>query len=182
VIPLPRAARGRAGRGLGFSVAINQPLLNSSQDHLADRVRVSQYIWVPEPQDLEALASQPFRSPLVVVALGMLAAIDLDNEACVEANEIRDIWAEWILPPEVRPGEPMAAKPVPKRPLCFRHHPSKLPGEVVGFRAYGHAATTYQTPLSRSAPRCARERGLSALGGRDVALRRLDPAAPPRHI
>jgi hypothetical protein len=70
-------------------------------DDVEDGVDVRNYIYVPEPEHLEATSPQICRTCLVVDdLLGVLSAIDLDDQGPLKANEIDDI----------RPNRPLPAK------------------------------------------------------------------------
>ena len=61
---------------------------------------------IGEPKHSIALGLQPPRTLLIVVLLlGMLGTVNLDDEPSFEANEIHDVAPQHVLP----------AKPAPKR-------------------------------------------------------------------
>jgi hypothetical protein len=70
-------------------------------DHFQNTVHIGQNIIVPKPQDAVVALLKPSIANPVLVAIGMLAAINLDNNSLVPANEIDDIAANRLLANEL---------------------------------------------------------------------------------
>lgn len=110
VLPLPRVRRG-GGMGWGcFS--------KKARDHLDDRLGGAENLVIPEANDAKSLLSEKPRTlPIAPRLLGMLPAIDLDDELPLQTSEVNDIWADGALaakaiaretpPPHVRPQTPL---------------------------------------------------------------------------
>ena len=59
-------------------------------------------IGVPETQDAKPIGSQEIVSPGVVRrVLGVLAAVEFDNDSGFEADEIADVATDWTLSAEL---------------------------------------------------------------------------------
>src|SRR5262249_62176005 len=78
-------------------------------------------IVVPEPLHEKIVRCQPAISLLVVVRVRVLAAIDFDDDASTEANEIADEWAERDLPSEFEASEAPITQSEPKLALGIGH-------------------------------------------------------------
>ena len=78
-----------------------------------DIVGIPEYIVVPETQDAKSAARQFFVTDAIVFVFGMLTAIDLDNQSCLETSEVSDVSADWYLPTELESIETAVAKARP---------------------------------------------------------------------
>src|SRR3954469_16076358 len=56
----------------------------------------------------------------IVGALGVLAAVELDDELLLEADEVDDVASELLLPAELEAAEAAVAQQAPHPPLGFR--------------------------------------------------------------
>jgi hypothetical protein len=104
---------------------------------------------VPIPKDSEALRSQPVIASFVVSALGfrvVMAAVQLNDQALFQANEIDDVVARRELPAELEVLESAAAKLSPQKRLRFRGKASKFPRAI---RMASQNQPPHPWPLSR---------------------------------
>ena len=70
-----------------------------------DIVRLVQALYVREAQDVEAPVEEKGIAPPVVVDLvAMLAAVDFDDEVCLEAGEVADVGSDAMLAAELEPS------------------------------------------------------------------------------
>jgi hypothetical protein len=93
-------------------------LKNNLQHTLSIRERVV----VPKSQHDKLLAAKPIIPHRIFFSLiGMLAAIQLNNQTVFEANEIDNIGTNRHLPPELVALQPSIPEQIPKRPLGIRH-------------------------------------------------------------
>lgn len=62
----------------------------------------------------------------------MLSAIDLDDEAAVEAHEVDDVGAQRVLPPKPAPRDLTLAQLGPQQTLAVGHLSAKISSALVG--------------------------------------------------
>lgn len=69
--------------------------------------------------------------PLGVVfhLLGMHPTVDLDDQPCLVAVEVRDEPEDHLLAAEVQAKELVAAELLPEHALCVGHSPSQVPSD-----------------------------------------------------
>jgi len=79
-------------------------------DRVRDSARLGQNLVVPEPQQLKALAAQETVTTDIILAVGMLRSVSLDNKAPAQANEIYNIGLDDLLPLELERGETAIAQ------------------------------------------------------------------------
>jgi len=73
---------------------------------------------VPEADDAPSLGFKPSGAPQILrLSPTMLAAIDLDNERSLDANEVRDVGAEGDLPAEAMSVQLFLADALPQPQL-----------------------------------------------------------------
>jgi hypothetical protein len=53
---------------------------------------------IPNPNDAPAVLFEPSGTPFIGLAIGMLAAVDFDNEAMPDGHEIDDVGPDRALP------------------------------------------------------------------------------------
>jgi len=83
-------------------------------DRLDDIVGTEQDVVIPEPQRAKAAGSQRRISmPVVPRLIEMLTAIQLDHDPRLDADEIADINAEGMLPPELEASQLAAVQATP---------------------------------------------------------------------
>ena len=115
--PLPlweRVAPKATGEG---SIAV---LSESCEDVLQDDRRTLQDIIVPVARDLEALRDQDRVSRRVTFARCMLTAVDLNDEASLEANEIENKALKGNLTTKFELCKPSIAEQTPHRRFSVR--------------------------------------------------------------
>jgi len=74
-------------------------------DRREHRVSFLEPIRIPEPKDAETYGLQKRIALRIVVALMVLASIELDHEAPVEAAEVDDVGTDRLLTAELEAGE-----------------------------------------------------------------------------
>ena len=91
-----------------------------SRNPLYDRIGVLQHLVVPEPQDTIPEPLQKLR-PLSVnfTLLGVLAAVDLDDELVRQRAEIHDVGADGLLAPEPHAGDLSCTQSPPQAVFCI---------------------------------------------------------------
>ena len=105
MLPSPLVGEGLGERGS----RLGQRLKDAG--HYA--LRIVQDLVVPEPQDAEALLSQPSITLGIALAGVMLAAIGLDDQLGAKMDEIDDIGAEGLLAAKLLARQAMTAEMAP---------------------------------------------------------------------
>jgi hypothetical protein len=75
-------------------------------DGLQHAVGVQQDLMIPESDDAPALLLQPRRPELIIPALGMLAAIGLNDKPTPDTREVDDVPANRMLATEFEALQP----------------------------------------------------------------------------
>jgi hypothetical protein len=70
------------------------------EDYFPDAFDIAQHLVIPESQHTIAMFSEPSIAHGVASALGMLAAIDLDDKPFLATDEIKDIPSDRLLTDE----------------------------------------------------------------------------------
>jgi len=92
-----------------------------------------EHVGIPEPKDLEPLRPKPLIPrpiPASVRGIGMLPAVEFNDNARLVGNEVDDIWSDGFLTPELHSRDPMCAKVIPQPPFRIGRAPPKRSGEV----------------------------------------------------
>ena len=119
VLPSLRAARGGAPKGAEGSWAsveasVNFLPMQGLVDRFDDIVGTEQDVVIPEPQRAKATGSQRRISmPVMPRLIEMLTAIQLDDDPRLDADEIADIDADGMFPPELEASQLAAAQAAP---------------------------------------------------------------------
>jgi len=91
------------------------------QDHLQHTLGAGQNIVVPEPDDSPAVIFEPSRSPRIVSAVGMLAAVEFNDQTPLDADKIGEKDTNRMLATEFVAAQlPIAHQP-PKAVLGIGH-------------------------------------------------------------
>jgi len=107
---LPSPLRGRGWRASARRVRGRG---QGRLDRRPDTIEILQHIVVPEAKDTKALTLQKFSSTRV--ALGrVLPAVDLDDQALLGAEEVRDVAIDLDLPTELEAVHLAVAENVPE--------------------------------------------------------------------
>lgn len=93
--------------------------------------RVAEDVMVPETQHLPAIRLEPARSALVLGIVSVLAAICLDDQGTLKADEIDDEGADWALAAKFEPRKLPAAQRRPKTLLGFGREGAKSTNALV---------------------------------------------------
>ena len=105
-----------ASEGLFFL----QSSLGFAQDRQAYAVDIRQHFVVPDMDRRKTLPLEMQISDFVAPRPGVLAAIHLDDQPCLEADEVEDVAVERHLAPEFQALQLPAAQRLPKHVLGFR--------------------------------------------------------------
>jgi len=99
----------------------------------AHPIGLGEHLVVPETDNFEALAFQE-RGALGIVrhALGMLRAINLDDQHGIETDEIDDVRPNRFLPPKLPAEERASAQVLPQQRLRFGGVVSHLTAQRLG--------------------------------------------------
>ncbi len=117
------AQPARAGRVRGLQC------LQNGIDHA---IGIGQDLIIPESKHPPALTLQPCRPATVGLTIGMLSAIDLDDEAVGDAGEIEDEWTERMLPPELITFQTPSAQSRPQPTFGIGQGGSQLARLAIG--------------------------------------------------
>lgn len=107
--PLPHCGRGWRSRvagkpGEGLSVS------QRFQNHFDNPFGIGEHVIVPEANDAPTLSFEKGCSALIRNVLGVLAAIDLNDEVMLGASEIGDESADRVLTAESESGQSAIAQ------------------------------------------------------------------------
>jgi hypothetical protein len=89
----------------------------------ADSSAILQHVVVPEPENSPSLPPEIGVS-LLIATVGVLSAIRFDDEFCLKAGEIHDVWWDRMLSPKTAP-EPIVTKFSPQRAFRRGHVPTQ---------------------------------------------------------
>jgi hypothetical protein len=78
-----------------------------------DRRCVSRHVIVPNSDDMPSMSLQPRRTPSVCFAIGMLAAIHLNDQALAYRSEVGDVRPDWPLTTKFVSGQTTVAQRQP---------------------------------------------------------------------
>ena len=138
ILPPPLWGRVRVG-----DVLSKQGVFDARQD----TVDIVEDVVVPESQDAKALAFQPSGAGLVPTLLvRVLSAIQFDDKAFGETDEVDDIVSDRCLPPELTVLNLPASKAPPGPFLSFGEVLSEVSGTA------GIHATSLPRPMAGAAP------------------------------
>jgi hypothetical protein len=99
------------------SLALDRSLttvLQLRKDMPADIVETLQYLVVPETQGAKAIDAEKGVAVDVTGAFAVLPTVDLDDQPCIEADEIKDVAVKRHLSPELGAGELAVAEGTPE--------------------------------------------------------------------
>ena len=119
-LPLPAFA---CGERVGVRGSIRCNLDRSHQLHpyrFQHRVGSQQDIVIPESNHAKAVRCKIGGSGGISVGrIGMLPAIDLDDELCFEAAEVAEVGTNRMLAPKLGPGQLATSQAAPKQPFSI---------------------------------------------------------------
>jgi hypothetical protein len=127
-------------------------------DALENALRIREHVVVPRPQDAPSMGGEEGISPFVSARLGMLAAIDFDDQPRLDGSEVDYVGQDRMLSPEWPSLKTMRAQMCPEPLLGFGHFMMELAGTRL--RAFGdpwHWSSLHEAP-SPTFPRLRRER------------------------
>ena len=130
----PPPLRGRDGEGgndATLSVSVSKPTLPQRlDDHRQHAVHVAQHVVVPEADYPVAAGFEPVGAQRTV--LGMLPAIDLDDQLRLRTEEVDDIGTDRLLATEPGSVDLLAAQMGPQSPFGIGGVGAEMPGERGG--------------------------------------------------
>ncbi len=175
--PLP----GREGLGVGAAEALG----GLRQNMLGGTLRVREHVGVPKSKDPPTFGFQIFRtSPIGCCLFEMLAAVELDPEACLAASEVDDEGRNYQLTGESRS---VTRDQMPNRLLGRRRIVAQFAGASGQFRidAVPHVASVARLATLANPPPTpplqggARRMPTSATGAKADVAKRLSSNSPP---
>jgi hypothetical protein len=86
-----------------------------------DTFQIPQRVVVPELQHLEVILGEPAVAYGIPFGVGMLSAIDFDNQSRCKAEKIRDIGTKRNLTAKFEFGEPAVPQGKPQLAFGARH-------------------------------------------------------------
>jgi hypothetical protein len=111
---------------------------------LPDAVHVAQYLVVPETENAVPLAAHEIVAPRIVRAcVGVLPAIDFDDEHRFQADKVGDVGTDADLAPEFVAVELAETKVLPELTLGVRHVLTKTSCTAVGHDAAAPLIPTF---------------------------------------
>jgi hypothetical protein len=105
--------------------------VQSLENRIQDGVRPSHHVAIPEPENPETSGLQECISVQIFWRpFEMAAAVKLDYDLGLNANEVTDINIDWVLPPELEAVDLPATQPAPKALLGLRLVLAQFAGEM----------------------------------------------------
>jgi hypothetical protein len=120
----PLAGRGR----IASAIRVRGSFRKRGGDHFKNPRRVEQDIVIPESQDAVVTFGKPFVADGVALAVGMLTAVNLDDETAFSANEIDNIGTNRFLPNEFVAAQTARSQSIPQRAFGICRGPTQVPG------------------------------------------------------
>jgi len=117
--------RGTSAPGFRLSVlvfgAIKPAFFERILDSSQYAVEIPQHVGVPNSDDPEPVRFQPRRPPRIsLFILGMLAAIDFDDQSMLQTAEIDNVVADEMLSSKLRAIEALGAEILPEKAFGLR--------------------------------------------------------------
>ena len=129
--PTGEVAEGRRGKA-SVEAPTHLRTMQCLEDSFDDGVGSRQHVTIPETQDPKAGRSQ---DSVTVGSVGrvqdVLAAVDLDDDRCLETDEVADEPAYRVLPTELEAAELAPPKATPEPSLGFGRVVAEVAGIVV---------------------------------------------------
>ena len=134
MIPLPPSG-GRVGERVVKRIFLSAA---ERRTNLVDHsISVSKHVEIPNPKDSVTAHFQVCGSFGVVhfrLIGAVPASVQLDKQVFRSAGEVRYVLADWVLPPELVPLQPVGTQTRPQAPLGVGCVCSELPGSLGGNR------------------------------------------------
>jgi hypothetical protein len=112
------------GDGAAFSLLSALKCLTDKQQH---PFSIAQHVVIPESDNAISASLEPFGADTVVI--GMLTAIDLDDQLSFRAEEIGDVRSDWVLSPETSSVQLLAPQTEPQSLLSIGEIATQFAGE-----------------------------------------------------
>ena len=107
--------RNRGGGGASIETSVHFLAMKCLEDCIQHRLRPMQDIGIPEPQDAKPIGSQEVVSLDVVRRIvGVLAAVEFDDEPGFQTGEVTDVAADGPLPAEAEIAEAIQSQVTPE--------------------------------------------------------------------
>ena len=133
-------------------------------------IEIPQHITVPESDDLESVRFQTRRPRFILLSfLGMLAAIDFDDQPAPKAAEIDDMVANRMLTAKLRAYQTFRAKLLPQEALGLGLFAAEAPDIDTNLFGGAHNAQLYRRVRELMGERSGAEAGKES--GAEVPLR-----------
>jgi hypothetical protein len=97
--------RGRVGEGGSLACSV--------EDRFQHRGPISQNVGIPEAKDPIALRLKPAVAHFILLRIGVLPAIEFNDQPALKTDEIDYVSSNRRLPAKTEPVKPMSAKRVP---------------------------------------------------------------------
>jgi len=110
--------RNRGGGGASIETSVHFLAMKCLEDRIQHRLRPMQDIGIPEPQDAKPIGSQEVVSLDVVRRIvGVLAAVEFNDEPGFHASEVADVRTDGPLPAEAEIAEAVQSQVTPEQTL-----------------------------------------------------------------
>ena len=84
---------------------------------------------IPESKNDKSLLAQPIIPlPIIVMLIGMLSAVDLDNNSLLQTDKVDDVDSDWLLPAKLETVELPHSDATPEQLFSFGGVVAKRPG------------------------------------------------------
>jgi hypothetical protein len=149
----PLAGRGR----IALAIRVRGSLRKRHANDFEHPFDIAEHVIVPEAKHTIAVSNQPLISHDIRSVVRMLAAIDLDHQAKLTANEIHRVRPDRLLPDEFAAVDLASTQAIPEFGFGIRRGLPQAPGSR-GSHSIGLAHV--EAPLTRRfAPTSPRKRG-----------------------
>jgi hypothetical protein len=121
-----------------YAHVFRKPAIQCGKDCFADGVAVFQSIVIPEAQHGIAKRTHEFVATEIVSAVGVLRAVEFDDELFLPATEVGEVRAYRVLANELMTGETATFQLLPEQTFSAVFDPTQCPGAL----CRGRLATT----------------------------------------
>jgi len=134
----PLAGRGR----IASAIRVRGSLRERGRNGFENARQILRDIIIPKPQNTIIVICKPFVANRITLAISMLSAVHLDNQAAFTTNEVDRVRPDRFLSDELIPTQPASAKTIPERPFRIRQRASQPPRTLgLGLIGTAHAET-----------------------------------------
>jgi hypothetical protein len=145
----PLAGRGR----IASALRVRGTIRKRGRDRFKDSRLIPEHVIVPESQNSVVMLDKPFVTDRISWIVGMLSAINLDDQSTIATDKVCGIGTNRFLPDKLIPVKPPCPKAVPEHPFRIRRRASQSP-RPVGFYSVStaHLANPPHPPRSARRP------------------------------